>query len=102
MVSRSMAMLWLYATLFGLSMGGSTLRPLLPTWLFGLSSLGTLQGVAQMACAMGSAVGPFFAGYIFDLSGSYHAAFGVFALACVLGLVSVSLARPVPVPQEVS
>jgi MFS family permease len=96
-VTSTMSLLWVYVVLFGLSMGGATLRPLIPTWLFGLSSLGLLQGVTQMATSAGSAIGPYFAGYIFDLFGSYQFALLVFAIICGLGLAAIAVARP-PLP----
>jgi MFS family permease len=100
MGTGTLTALWISAIVFGFSMGGATLRPLLPTWLFGLSSLGALQGAAQMATSAGSAVGPFLAGYIFDISGSYQYAFFVFALFCGIGLLAIGRARPSQRPQS--
>jgi predicted MFS family arabinose efflux permease len=94
MATHTAAGLWIFTIVFGFSMGGATLRPLLPTWLFGLSSLGALQGAAQLATSAGSATGPFLAGYIFDISGSYHYAFILFTLFCGIGLVAVFLSHP--------
>jgi len=90
----TMIMIWIYVFCFGFAMGGATLRPLLPTWLFGLASLGTLQGITQMFTSAGSAVGPYLAGYMYDVFQSYHRAFVIFAVICGIGLVAITLARP--------
>lgn len=94
MFTRNIGILYIYIIIFGFSMGGATLRPLLPSWLFGMGSLGTLIGVTQLAQSVGSSLGPWFAGFIFDVTNSYHIAFITFTIACVLGLVAICLANP--------
>jgi len=43
--------------------------------IFGTRSAGEILGLISMAWAVGGVVGPVLAGYIFDLSQSYNAAF---------------------------
>jgi cyanate permease len=43
---------------------------------------------------IGGSVGPFMTGYIFDLTGSYQAAFIVLTALAIMGLVLIILLRP--------
>ncbi|MFC2016787.1 MFS transporter [Chloroflexota bacterium] len=85
-------MLYVFAVLFGIAYGGiATLLTLVPTELFGLGFLGIIFGAIRFFGTIGEAVGPFLAGSIFDVTGSYRLAlltcviFGV--LATILSLV---------------
>jgi MFS family permease len=67
-----------YAVLLGV--GYSATASLIPAMVsdrFGGRHFGTIVGVGLMGSAAGSAVGPWMAGYLFDLSGSYMIAFAV-------------------------
>ena len=69
-----------YAVLLGV--GYSATASLIPAMVsdrFGGRHFGTIVGVGLMGSAAGSAVGPWMAGYLFDLSGSYMLAFAVAA-----------------------
>ena len=69
-----------YAVLLGV--GYSATASLIPAMVsdrFGGRHFGTIVGVGLMGSAAGSAVGPWMAGYLFDLSGSYRLAFTVAA-----------------------
>ena len=67
----------------------------LVAWLFGVRSHGVLLGILSFGFTIGAATGPFLAGYIFDMTGSYQAAFLTFAVFTVVGLILVALIRPV-------
>ena len=67
---------YITVALFGLGYGGTT--PILPTLTasyFGTRSIGSTYGVVNVAYTVGGAIGPLAGGYIFDLTGSYYAAF---------------------------
>ncbi|HEX5612558.1 MAG TPA: MFS transporter [Burkholderiales bacterium] len=69
-----------YAVLLGV--GYSATASLIPAMVsdrFGGRHFGTIVGVGLMGSAAGSAVGPWMAGYLFDVSGSYMLAFAVAA-----------------------
>ena len=69
-----------YAVLLGV--GYSATASLIPAMVsdrFGGRHFGTIVGVGLMGSAAGSAMGPWMAGYLFDLSGSYMLAFAVAA-----------------------
>jgi len=85
--SSNYAILWLYAGLMGLGLGGW-----LPTMSmavsnnFGLAAYGTIFGVVNIAQSVGVAVGPLLGGYVYDASGAYHWAFVIY-----LGLFAISI-----------
>ena len=75
-----------YAVLLGL--GYSVTAALVPAMVsdrFGGPHFGTIVGMGLMSSAAGSAVGPWMAGVLFDLNGSYMLAF---LIAAAGGLVS--------------
>lgn len=82
--------LYLFALLFGLSSGGwAALHPALVGDYFGARSLGAITAAATSAWGIAGAVSPYFAGYIFDATGSYHIAFIVGTAACVLAAIAI-------------
>ena len=80
--------LYLFAAIFGFAAGGCVMSesPLVAE-LFGLRSHGLILGVTSFGYSIGSAVGPFLAGYIFDVTSSYNVAFLVCAAVSVVGLI---------------
>lgn len=83
------------ALLFGFAFGGVVpLNSHIIAELFGLRAHGAVLGVTGLSIGVGSAIGPVFTGYCFDVLGSYTVPFltcgGVSAAAAVL----VSLVRP--------
>jgi MFS transporter, OFA family, oxalate/formate antiporter len=64
---------YLFATAFGFALGGSKpLDMLVSAELFGVKSLGIILGAVLLCGTMGGAVGPAFAGYMFDITGNYN------------------------------
>ena len=53
---------------------------------------GSLIGIVNFFFCIGVATGPLFAGYIFDIKGSYQIAFtiflGCYAIAAIIGILS--------------
>jgi MFS family permease len=62
--------------------------------LFGLKSLGLVLGCIGLGCTLGAALGPFFTGYIFDVTGDYQPAFIIGSIMCVISLAGAFLIRP--------
>jgi MFS family permease len=88
------AMMWVFVIVFGFGMGGNiALQPLLTTQFFGLASFGAIFGGVAMALSIGTAVGPFLSGLIFDVSGSYRLAFIIFIVGYTIALAALILAR---------
>jgi MFS family permease len=89
-------LLWLHAGFFGLTWGARGPAITAKTAdLFPGRRLGTILGVITIGSGIGSAAGAWLAGWIFDLSGSYHVAFMLSIAAYLCGVVAFwSLRRP--------
>jgi len=105
-VVMSLSMLWLlfakdlwslyvFAAIFGIAYGDMIAQqsPLVAS-MFGLAAHGLIFGTLAVGLTAGNAAGPFVAGYIFDVSGSYHYAFIVGAIVSILGLIVTILLKP--------
>jgi predicted MFS family arabinose efflux permease len=89
--------LYLFAAVFGFAFGGcATSESPLVAGLFGLSSHGLILGVMNLlGFTFGAAIGPFVAGYIFDMTVSYQFAFIVSGAVGVVGLMLTVLLSPI-------
>lgn len=76
--------------------------PLMVAECFGVGHLARIYGALMITLFLGGALGPIFAGAIFDRMGSYQMAFGTFALVNLLSLVALlGLRREVgPAPRR--
>ena len=88
-------MLYTISGVFGLAAGGlgAAESPLVAR-LFGMSSHGLIYGVVHLGFTVGAALGPFVAGYIFDLTGGYQIAFLVCASLSIVAVITSVLIRP--------
>lgn len=87
--------IWAFVVVFAFAMGGNnTLRPLVIGEFFDLAAFGRVSGLTEFIRRVGAAAGPFLAGYIFDITGSYHYAFITFIVAYMVGIVTLLLIRP--------
>ncbi|MFC2005206.1 MFS transporter [Chloroflexota bacterium] len=92
--ARSMWQLVLWAVLYGPGYGGGA--PVMGSMVadyYGRKHFGTINGLTHIAMAATTMVGPVFAGYMFDVTGSYRLAFISFAAVCAIGAVSAIMAR---------
>lgn len=89
--------LYLFAVVFGFAFGGcATSESPLVAGLFGLSSHGLILGVMNLlGFTFGAAIGPFIAGYLFDMTSSYQLAFIVSGAVSVVGLILTVLLSPI-------
>jgi MFS family permease len=67
---------------------------------FGLSALGKIQGFMNPVMMFAGAVGPIFAGFVFDATGSYRIAFLVTGLLTFCAAIAMFFARPAKPPEE--
>ena len=89
-------LLWLHACFFGLTWGarGPTITAKTAD-LFPGPNLGTILGVITVGTGIGSAVGAYGAGWIFDVSGSYRLAFLASIASYLVGCIAFwALRRP--------
>ena len=85
----SFPMLIILVVVFGFGFGGSnTIRISMIPEVFGTRSGGEILGIISMAWAVGGVTGPILAGYIFDLSQSYSAAFLTAGILLAIGAAS--------------
>ncbi len=91
-------MMYLFALVYGIAHGGcfTAISPLAAE-LFGLRAHGAVLGIIVFSGTVGGAVGPFLAGYIFDVSGGYGLALRICVLASALGFGLISTVKPIGV-----
>jgi MFS family permease len=91
-------LLWLHACLFGLTWGARGPAITAKTAdLFPGAQLGAILGVITIGSGLGSALGSWGAGLIFDLSGSYELAFVLSIVSYLCGVVAFWALRRPPV-----
>lgn len=87
-------MLFLFAVMYGFAHGAlfTVMSPTVAE-LFGTESHGLIFGVVLFCGTLGGSVGPLTAGYVFDMTGSYRAAFILMTIMASFGLALISLLR---------
>ncbi len=91
-LSRFPSLLYVFAILFGVALGGEyMIIPLLSAELFDVQLLGRVLGVILTADGVGEAVSPWIVGRIRDRTGSYSMAFLFLIAISLLGSAAVSL-----------
>lgn len=87
-------MLWVHACFFGITWGARGPAITAKTAdLFGGKRLGTILGVITIGSGVGAGLGSWGAGLLFDLTGTYRAAFWLSMLAYALGAMFFWLLR---------
>jgi MFS family permease len=87
---HSPARLWMFAIIFGFSMGADyMLIPLVTAECFGTASLGKLLALIIMGYSLGQWAAPWIVGRIFDARHSYDLAWKIMAVAGVIGAAAI-------------
>ena len=95
-------LMYLFAGVFGLGLGGEYLIiPLIASELFGVRVLGRLMGVIVTSDGVAEAVSPMFVGYLHDRTGNYRMGFLILITIALLGAVAIA-ALPRKGPAAVS
>lgn len=81
--------IWLFIICYGFGNGFRTaILPTMTADLFPGDRVGSVYGIMASAITISTAFGPWFAGYLFDVTGSYREAFsmviGCLVMACIL------------------
>ena len=89
-----LAVIWTSALLLGLG-NGSWLptMSLLVSTSFGLASYGAVFGAVTLLQSTGLAIGPLFAGMMYDATGTYYVALAIFAGLYAISIPSILLVR---------
>jgi MFS family permease len=95
-IAKELWMLYLFAMIYGIAHGGlfTAISPMVAEF-FGIKAHGALFGIVMFSGTFGGALGPFLAGYIFDVTAGYSLAIWICTLMSALGLTLVSLLKPV-------
>lgn len=100
MVAHDTWAFYLFAVIYGFAYGSwIPMFPAIAGDLFGLGSLGAIYGAVMSSNSIGGAIGPFLAGYIFDITKSYNYAFLIAALLLITGIGALRLIH-LPRPGE--
>jgi sugar phosphate permease len=98
----SVAAMMAVAVLNGLALGGNfVMRPLIVADYFGRNHLGAIGGVMRPLQIAGGATGPIAVAGIFDLTGSWHVAFGFVIAIWLASALSIAIASPPKAPDAV-
>jgi MFS family permease len=95
MNAKTMGTVYVFIFLFGVGFGGTVpLMPAIRAEYFGRAALGKIQGFMNPVMMFAGAVGPIFAGHVFDTTGSYRISFMVTGLLTFCASAAVFFARP--------
>jgi sugar phosphate permease len=84
--------LYIFATIFGLGLGGEYLIiPLMAAELFGVRVLGRVMGIVLTADGVAEATAPMLVGYLRDRTGSYRTGFVTLVCAALVGAMAIAL-----------
>ncbi len=84
----------LYIAVYAPGYGGLTsLMPIMKANYFGPKSFGQVLGISGLVQMVGTVSGPFLAGLIYDLTGSYGLAFLIFAIAGLVAMMIFLISR---------
>lgn len=101
LMAKDLWMLFLFGVIFGFGHGGmATMVSPIVANVFGMRSHGVILGLVFFSDTVGGATGPFLAGYIFDVTNSYHLAFLLCAILSVVNLIAILLIKPLKDPQS--
>ena len=90
-----------FIVFYGLTVGAPlVLMPMVMAESLGIRRLGSVMGITGLFATAGGAIGPVLAGRIFDVSGSYSAAFSVFVAMWLIAGVSIFACQPLSAEQS--
>ncbi len=92
--AENVFMAYLFALLWGIAFGGR--GPLLTSIrgdYFGRKAFATIMGISQLPTSIIMVITPLYAGYVFDVTGSYFIPFISFAFCALAGAVLIMFAR---------
>ena len=96
LLAKALWMIYLFAAIYGIAHGGffTALSPIVAEF-FGIRAHGALFGIVMFCGTIGGALGPYLAGYIFDVAGEYDLAIWICIFMSALGFVLISSLKPI-------
>jgi nitrate/nitrite transporter NarK len=95
--------LFIYASLalFGLGIGiAATARTLMMARYFGRKSFGTITGIQSMMGLPSTLIVPIYAGWVYDVTGSYVPGFTLLVLLDIVGIILYLFSNPPKRPER--
>lgn len=93
--SDNLWQLYIFGIFFGVGYGGlSCLQSLIAAELYGLLALGVITAIFSFSFDIGGAIGPYLAGYIFDVKSSYYWAFLICLMVALAALLISATLKP--------
>ena len=85
---------WVFAPLYGIAFGGRIpLSTAMRGEYFGRKAFATIMGISQFPSNLAMMLGPVFAGWVFDIQGTYFIPFIVFSALSFVGGVLILFAK---------
>ena len=95
MVARDLWALYLFAMVYGFGWGAvAVLRFAITAEVFGLASVGFMMGIFGFSESLSATFSSYFGGFVYDLSGSYRAAFMICFAISFLGILMAWWLKP--------
>lgn len=86
---------YLFAALFGLGYSSiATMMVRMTRYVFGIRALGSIFSILMIGDGIGMGVGPWIAGYIFDITGGYFITFIAVSVALTLAVIMTIAIKP--------
>ena len=95
-VGTNMILLYAYLIIYGMIGLGfcAALHPLIPARYFGRKAYGTIEGTKIFIAQIAGIISPVYAGWIFDISGSYTFVFTLLFALSLVAIVIMFFAKP--------
>jgi len=91
--ANTVSQIWLFAVIYGLGIGAlGTLLPIVTRDIFGAADFSPFFSFTVVLFAVGNAIGPPLAGFMFDATGSYHSVFVTFTVIYAVAILGIYLA----------
>ena len=86
---------YLFAALFGLGYSSiATMMVRITRYVFGIRALGSIFSILMIGDGIGMGLGPWLAGYIFDITGGYFITFIAVSIALALAVIMTATIKP--------
>jgi MFS family permease len=100
LTADSIQQVLLFTVVFGMGWGAPNLLFALRADYFGRKYFATIAGVEQSIVAIGTVIGPVYAGLVYDINQSYQLAYSTFIVSIALGSVICFFAYPPKPPKR--
>ena len=100
LTADSLTQVFLFTVVFGMGWGAPNLLFAMRADYFGRKYFATIAGAEQSIVAIGTVIGPVYAGLIYDINQSYQIAFITFVFTIAIGAVICFFSYPPKLPER--